>query len=236
MALVLVGSARIDENGNACGGKAGDQKQKTNAPDCTGEVSVQEYYLSKQGWRVLRPNRNAKELGFAMLQACNNPNVGYDQYERGGVLKYGTNSKTPTECDCSSLVRQCIKEAMGVDVGNFTTTNEASVLLKSGLFREVVLNKNTLQVGDVLVTRTKGHTVIVVQAAAATDTNTVQYYPKYTGTFASIVNALQTIKVDSSFATRKKIAAANGIKNYTGTAAQNTKMLNLLKQGKLIKA
>ncbi|WP_347993367.1 hypothetical protein [uncultured Eubacterium sp.] len=34
---------------------------------------------------------------------------------------------------------------------------------------------------------------------------------------------------------RKKIAAANNISNYTGTAAQNEKMLNLLKQGKLIK-
>ena len=34
---------------------------------------------------------------------------------------------------------------------------------------------------------------------------------------------------------RKKITAANNISNYTGTAAQNEKMLNLLKQGKLIK-
>jgi hypothetical protein len=34
---------------------------------------------------------------------------------------------------------------------------------------------------------------------------------------------------------RKNIAAANGIKNYTGTAAENTKLLNLLKNGKLIK-
>lgn len=65
---------------------------------------------------------------------------------------------------------------------------------------------------------------------------TVQYYPRYIGTSVSIVNALQTIKVDSSFANRKKIAAANGITGYSGTAVQNTKMLNLLKQGKLIKA
>lgn len=33
-----------------------------------------------------------------------------------------------------------------------------------------------------------------------------------------------------------KIAAANGITNYAYTAAQNTKMVNLLKKGKLIKA
>ena len=64
---------------------------------------------------------------------------------------------------------------------------------------------------------------------------TTNYYPKYFGTSGSIVAALNTIKVGSSFANRKKIAKANGIIMYVGTAAQNTRMLNLLKQGKLIK-
>ena len=69
--------------------------------------------------------------------------------------------------------------------------------------------------------------------------STPSYYtkPKYTG--ASIVDALKSIGVDSSLSNRAKIAVANGIvtstNNYTGTAAQNTKMLNLLKQGKLKK-
>jgi len=51
----------------------------------------------------------------------------------------------------------------------------------------------------------------------------------------SIVIALKQIKVDSSFTYRKKLANKNGIKNYEGTASQNTKLLNLLKKGKLIK-
>lgn len=55
----------------------------------------------------------------------------------------------------------------------------------------------------------------------------------YTGN--SIVNALNRIGVDSSLANRKKIAAANGIAKYTGNAAQNTKMLKLLKAGTLKK-
>ena len=42
-------------------------------------------------------------------------------------------------------------------------------------------------------------------------------------------------KANSTFSYRKKIAQANGIKNYIGTAAQNTELLNKLKQGKLIK-
>lgn len=52
----------------------------------------------------------------------------------------------------------------------------------------------------------------------------------------SIVDALKSISVDSSFAYRKKLAEANGIKDYMGTPEQNTRMLNLLKNGKLKKA
>lgn len=63
----------------------------------------------------------------------------------------------------------------------------------------------------------------------------VNYYPRYFGTSQSIVTALNSIKVTSSFNNRKKIAKANGIKLYAGTASQNLKLLDLLKQGKLIK-
>ncbi len=63
----------------------------------------------------------------------------------------------------------------------------------------------------------------------------VNYFPKFIGTTASIVTALNALKITSSFAYRKQIAVANGISGYSGTAVQNTKMLNLLKQGKLIK-
>ena len=52
---------------------------------------------------------------------------------------------------------------------------------------------------------------------------------------SSIAEALKQIGVDSSYSYRAKLAAANGIKNYKGLASQNTQMLNLLKQGKLVK-
>ena len=54
-----------------------------------------------------------------------------------------------------------------------------------------------------------------------------------TGT--SIVDALKATGEDSSMANRKKIAEANGIKNYTGTAQQNVELLNKLKSGDLKK-
>lgn len=60
------------------------------------------------------------------------------------------------------------------------------------------------------------------------------YYKKFSN--KSIVDGLKSINVDSGLVNRKKIAAANGIRNYTGTAAQNTKLLELAKDGKLKKA
>ena len=52
----------------------------------------------------------------------------------------------------------------------------------------------------------------------------------------SFVDGLKSIGVDSSFANRKRIARANGINNYTGSALQNMKLLNMLKKGNLKKS
>ena len=45
----------------------------------------------------------------------------------------------------------------------------------------------------------------------------------------SIIDFLASVKVDSSFANREKLAVKYGIKNYTGTAAQNDALLEKLK-------
>lgn len=60
-----------------------------------------------------------------------------------------------------------------------------------------------------------------------------KYYKKYKGGSSSIVDALKAISVNNSFNNRKKIAKANGIKNYSGTGAQNVELLSLLRRGKL---
>lgn len=61
------------------------------------------------------------------------------------------------------------------------------------------------------------------------------FFPSYTGSSPSIAAALSTLGVDSSYSYRAQIAAVNGISAYSGTAAQNTTLLQLLKQGKLLK-
>lgn len=64
----------------------------------------------------------------------------------------------------------------------------------------------------------------------------IVYYPRYKGKSSSIVDTLKSLGINPSKSNRKKIAALNGIKNYTGSAMQNTRLLNLLKKGKLIKS
>ena len=60
------------------------------------------------------------------------------------------------------------------------------------------------------------------------------YFPRYNGNSASISDALSAVGANGSYQSRQQIAAANGISNYTGTAAQNMQMLNMLKAGNLI--
>lgn len=61
------------------------------------------------------------------------------------------------------------------------------------------------------------------------------YFRKYTGNTVSIVSALKSIGAESSYSYRTKIAKANDITGYLGKAGQNSKMLRLLKEGRLIK-
>lgn len=162
--MVTVGSARIDERGNANWGKAGDQTCK--------EVATEPYYRHRLGWYLLRPKEAAvaNKLAQAMREGCDNDNIGYSQSDRYGVLNnlkiYGSIAKikAKTNADCSSLVRACCIQA-GVTAGDFNTSSEVAVLEKTGAFHKavVVTNDTKLCAGDVLVTMTKGHTVIVTE-------------------------------------------------------------------------
>ncbi len=63
----------------------------------------------------------------------------------------------------------------------------------------------------------------------------LKYFPKYNGNTTSIVDALNSLNEQYSYEYRTRIANMNGITNYVGTSLQNTNLLNLLKEGKLIK-
>ena len=75
-------------------------------------------------------------------------------------------------------------------------------------------------------------------------TDTIKYYPQYTGDSPRVDEVLSAIGANSdydmtqtkAYLRRKPIATANGIKNYSGTAVQNNKIIKLAKDGKLRRA
>lgn len=62
-----------------------------------------------------------------------------------------------------------------------------------------------------------------------------KYFKKCAAKYKSLVDALYSIGAKYSFSYRRKVAQANGIKHYIGSAKQNNKLLAKLKAGKLIK-
>ena len=61
------------------------------------------------------------------------------------------------------------------------------------------------------------------------------YFPPTPYNGYSIVDGLRAINAQSSYDYRTKIAEINGIEHYTGHPEQNIHMLNLLKEGKLLR-
>lgn len=214
---IKIGSARHDENGNYTNGAAGDQLQTSNTNDTAGEVSMQDMYTHSKGWYILRPKSVsiANKIAELMQTACNNACIGYDQNNRLGIITYGVNTTTKTECDCSSLVREIVKEATGTDPGNFTTDSEASMLVATGLFESKIAYVSQASTpvynGDVLVTKSKGHTVAVVSGNARSESTSTS-----TSTSKKATEAAKSY--DSSLAgTYTVTASALNIRNGAGT-------------------
>ena len=61
------------------------------------------------------------------------------------------------------------------------------------------------------------------------------YFPRTSYGGVSIVDGLKSIGANASYNYRLSIAARNGIQGYTGKPEQNLRMLNLLKQGQLLR-
>ena len=164
---VKIGHARYDENGKAYGGQAGDQTGR--------EVCISDWYKNAKGWVLLRavPTGAGDLIAYAMERACANDRIGYDQYQRltlynaAKPLGFDPGKVTVAcETDCSALVRVCMAHA-GIHVPNFRTIDQAKILLASGHFDKLTYKTYTerdeyLRRGDILVTQTSGHTVVVL--------------------------------------------------------------------------
>nr|WP_122011737.1 N-acetylmuramoyl-L-alanine amidase [Maliibacterium massiliense] len=84
---------------------------------------------------------------------------------------------------------------------------------------------------DAFVAKVQQHLSGATPAPAPVPQQGMLSNPTYSG--SSIADALAQIGIDNSCANRARLATANGIANYTGTAAQNTRMLDLLRAGQL---
>ena len=170
---VRVGSARIDERGKASGGKAGDQTGR--------EVAVENWYNHSLGWYIIRAkdDKVREKIAVGMEHACSNSNIGYDQGQNKTLWNAADDVgfdpgkvKTPCETDCARLVRVCVRYA-GVKADDFYTGDELKKLKATGAF-DIITDKAKcstsayLKRGDILVTRSKGHTVVVLDDGSET--------------------------------------------------------------------
>lgn len=161
---VMVGSARSSFGNTSPGDQAGGK-----------EVSTQAWYLHSKGWYVYRAKDPAarEKIAEAMEKACANDAIGYSQPTRNSLYndikgKGFDPSKTSKKVntDCSALVRVCCAYA-GIKLDDFVTSSEGTRLLASGKFDRLTDDKyckkpDYLMRGDILCTRTKGHTVVVL--------------------------------------------------------------------------
>ncbi len=158
-----------------------------------------------------------KGITGSVVTAAQIPQSVSHKYCVGQTVEYGTSYPAPT-LPCG------IQYATGGS-GHGTITAIVSGQAKYKLNNGLYVND-----GDI-----RGLYTAPAPAPKPTLQPQVSYYPRYTGGSVSIVDALQTIGVDNSFANRQKIAAKNGITGYRGSADQNNRLLSLLKNGRLIK-
>ena len=149
------------------------------------------------------------------------------------------NRSTPTAVGNFYVINKTKMPALLCEMAFMDSSVDVPILLTDDFAK-----KSAKGIINFLVAELKLEKKKVVATPKPTTTPTVQsslYYPKCDKKYATIYSALTSIGVNGSYSFRKKIARANNIGGlgglaYTGTAQQNTQMLNLLKAGLLIKA
>ena len=185
---VWIGQATGDERGKIRGGKAGDQKGN--------EVKISKYIhnSSYAKWSHVFRAKNktvAKKIAYAMVAACYNNKIGYDQGQRSTFYdvakKVGWDpAKVTKACEttCSQVVGVCLEYA-GVKTKRRVVTNSLkNILKKNANFYCYTSSKYTkkstyLEAGDILITSGR-HTAMVV-AVGEKPSSAASYYKKLFG-------------------------------------------------------
>ena len=194
--MAIIGNASFGDQGlhnNEPGNQRKLKKIETGVDDLTliDEVKINQWIdLEARDGRKLKyvfrfkDEKHRRLMAQAMINACSNPYVGYDDWDRNsyrvqvGLLGYSVDAlskvKKPCNCDCSSLLSLCFFCATGKDIGSNLTTEEGSLdsaIRRTGLCTEITyfnnLQKQTgqgLLVGDIVIWigESGGHTAVVV--------------------------------------------------------------------------
>lgn len=169
--MPTLGGASINEYGQNEGGQAGDQTGR--------ECYEQPFYDHPKHWVILRAKDPIvrKRLAEDMRKLCQNDKIGYsywdhcyDLYNEVKAYDWDCSKVTrPVDTNCAKAVLVCLRYA-GIQCADFNTGTEAEVILSTGEFEAYTdpaytSNDKNLVTGDILVTATKGHTVIVTEGS-----------------------------------------------------------------------
>ena len=162
------------------------------------------------------------------------PNKYQGQYDMLQYTSSGKVSGIKGKVDLNEMYRDLINEIKGTSTETTKSTktiDEIAQEVINGQWGNGTERKNKLiNAGyDYNAVQNK------VNELLGTKNTGTKYYPACKSSYLSLVKALNSIGVDSSYEYRKKIAFKNGINNYIGTSAQNVKLLVKLKAGRLIK-
>lgn len=246
---ITLAGAIEDERGKYKGGKKGDQLQTSSTNDTKGELRLRPYYMHTKKWWAFRPKdaNVAKKLKEAMLQAVHNKNIGYDQGDRYDIMdalkKYGSLEKIaePCSCVCSSLIRACIYQATGIDIGPFLTDTMPKVMDDSGIFekRFEVKKEADLMDGDVVCTMTKGHCEMAVagnpRKATASTSKFKEYVVRITAKTLNVrkgagtkYNVVTTVKKNEAYTIiEEKMVGSNKWGKLKSSTAKTPKWIHL---------
>lgn len=208
---------------------AGDGQGKGNREG----LSIEICYSKSGGDRFIQAERNAskliaqllKERGWGIDKVTKHQDyskkycphrtldMGWERFLNMIRTELGQTPKTSNSTTTTSNIDQLAKDVIAGKYGNGDARKKAL----GSKYAEVQARVNQILKGG--------------NASAPS----VSYYPRYNGNSGSIVDALNSLKINSSFNNRSNIAKKNGINGYKGTASQNIQLLTLLRQGKLKK-
>ncbi len=206
--------------------------------------------ISQNGINLIKKYEGLRLTAYKPVSTEKYYTIGYGHYGsdvRQGMEITEAQADEFLKKDCQSAVKAVSALGKAFNQNQFDALVSFAFNCGSGNLKKLCNGRSMEEIGDKIILYNKAGGKVLnglvkrrkdeqaLYRKACESESATKYYQRYTGTTDSIVEALQALKADSSFSYRKKIAKANGISSYTGTAVQNMIMLRLLKEGKLIK-